>query len=170
MLPRRRDISSVTKPSSGALRRWASGSTEFCAVALAKWPHGICPYPAVRPMCPKPPAPPTCPMRLRARGWSPYRLCLDPSRRGCRRDRLAARRLIPRYLAVLKSPPRFSAPVSVSQQSGSRTQIACFSPVRNAASIQAGSWYIREIPDPSRSFTHLDRKDASRLFAATGSY
>jgi len=126
MLPRRRDISSVTKPSSGALRRWASGSTEFCAVALAKWPHGICPYPAVRPMCPKPPAPPTCPMRLRARGWSPYRLCLDPSRRGCRRDRLAARRLIPRYLAVLKSPPRFSAPVSVSQQSGSRIHLPAF--------------------------------------------
>src|SRR5262249_34522251 len=49
-------------------------------------------------------------------------------------------------------------------------QIACFPPVRNAASIQTGSRYIREIPDPSRSFTHLDRKDASRLFAATGSY
>jgi hypothetical protein len=47
-------------------------------------------------------------------------------------------------------------------------QIACFSPLRNGASILAGS--RREIADPSRSFTHLDRKDASRLFAATGSY
>src|SRR5262245_21133789 len=37
-------------------------------------------------------------------------------------------------------------------------QIACFPPVRNGASIQARSRYIREIPDPSRSFTHLDRK------------
>src|SRR5262249_15313685 len=47
---------------------------------------------------------------------------------------------------------------------------ASFPPVGNAASIQAGSRYIREIPDPRRSLTQLGSKDASRLFAATGSY
>src|SRR5262245_23619053 len=36
MLPRSRDISSVTKPSSGALRRWASGTDRVLRGRLGK--------------------------------------------------------------------------------------------------------------------------------------
>ena len=78
MLPRRRDISSVTKPSSGALRRWASGTDRILRGRLGKMVTRDMPSPGGRPMCPKPPTPPTCPMGLRERGWSSYRLCLDP--------------------------------------------------------------------------------------------
>ncbi len=49
-----------------------------------------------------------------------------------------------------------------------RRGVARFPAVGNAASIQAGSRDIREIPDPSRSFA-LGSKDDARLFAATGS-
>jgi hypothetical protein len=65
-------------------------------------------------------------------------------------------------------PPGFPAPGLDLQELDGGAQIARFPAVGNAASIQAGSRDIREIPDPSRSLA-LGSKDDTRLFAATGS-
>jgi hypothetical protein len=63
-------------------------------------------------------------------------------------------------------PPGFPAPGLDLQQLDGGARIARFPAVGNAASIQAGSRDIREIPDPSRSLA-LGSKDDTRLFAAT---
>ena len=85
-----------------------------------------------------------------------------------RSDRLAARRLIFSLPWDLEEPAGTPALVSIGD--GWQTEIAYFPAVGNAASIQARSRYIREIPDPSRSLTHLDRRMLPGLIAATGSY
>ena len=76
----------------------------------------------------------------------------SPQRRRPSGEMGAARCLI---FSLLKSQPQLPRPWLFRS---SWRNSARFPPVRNAASIQAGSRYIREIPDPSRSFTHLDRR------------
>src|SRR5262249_33670753 len=101
--------------------------------------------------CPKAPWPPTCRWRYGV-GVGRRTRCASilSSTRGSPWGWTGSARL--GFLAV-EEPTTTPTSVAVS-----RTQSTCFPPVRNAASIQDGSRYIREIRDPSRSFTHLDRR------------
>ena len=75
MLLRSRDISSVTKPSSG---RWASGTDRVLRGRLGKLATRDRPLPGAPANVPETAGAADVSDAAAREGWSPYRLCPDP--------------------------------------------------------------------------------------------